>query len=126
MFKSESGQKIPDNERCHKLLAEIIRLEKPKVISRCHKPTNGDSWMQKFQLPCDSYKMTHKAISIDDQTKTTIVQSFHPSVAVNYNCQCPGYKALLLYHFIAAFSPLQGPYSQPRAVEYIRTHLPHQ
>jgi hypothetical protein len=41
-FKPDDKSHIPD-ERCHQLLAEILRAKKPKVVIRCHRGEYKDS-----------------------------------------------------------------------------------
>jgi hypothetical protein len=54
-FKPDDKSHIPD-ERCHQLLAEILRAKKPKVVIRCHRGEYKDSWMKHFELPGEEYK----------------------------------------------------------------------
>lgn len=126
MFKPDERPSIPD-ERCHQLLGQIIRLKTPKVVVCCHTSVYKDSWMKRFELRhthygvITEYLLTIKPVAIDNETNTYAVQSFHPSRAVNYMQLNPEYRALLLHHFIAAFSCLYRQYSEPDIVEKIRT-----
>ena len=106
-FKADNKSHIPD-ERCHQLLTEILRLKKPKVVIRCHKGEYKDASMKRLELPSKEYKFVRKEIDAGENHKTTILQSFHPSVAVNYGAYRPEYRCLLIYHFIAAFAELSG------------------
>lgn len=120
MFNPNNRPIIPD-QRCHQLLAQIIRLKRPKVILLCHTKSYSDPWMHKFELPCnDSYRMSHEVIPIGE-TEIHAIQSFHPSRAVYHMRFNPEYKALLLHHFVAAFSLLHGQYNEPSVVETIRS-----
>ena len=120
MFKPKNRLLIPD-QRCHQLLAQIIRLKRPKVLLLCHTESYSDPWMHKFELPCkNGYRMSHEVIPIGE-TEIHAVQSFHPAVAVYHKRLNPEYKALLLHHFVAAFSLLHGPYNEPSVVETIRS-----
>lgn len=48
------------------------------------------------------------------------MQSFHPSCAVNNARRRPEYKALLINHFVAAFSELKGTFVLPDSAEKLR------
>lgn len=110
------------DQRCHQLLGRIIRLKRPKVLLVCHTKGYRDLSMQEFHVPCNGdYKMGYKSIWIDTETEINIVQSFHPSRAVNYTPCNPEYKALLLHHFMAAFSLLHGRYDEPSVIETLRS-----
>lgn len=106
-FKPDNKSHIPD-ERCHQLLADIIRAKKPKVVIRCHTGGYNDPWMKQFELPSKEYKFERREIRASGNHRTTILQSFHPSLAVNYAARRPEYRCLLIYHFIAAFAELSG------------------
>lgn len=120
MFKPKDRLSIPD-QRCHQLLAQMIRLKRPKVLLLCHTQSYSDPWMHKFELPCNNgYRMSHEVIPIGE-TGIHAVQSFHPAGAAYHKRLNPEYKALLLHHFVAAFSLLHGPYNEPSVVETIRS-----
>ena len=106
-FKPDHKSHIPD-ERCHQLLADIIRAKKPNVVIRCHKGEYKDARIKQFELPSEEYKFVRKEIGAGKNHKTTILQSFHPSKAVNYAARRPEYRCLLIYHFVAAFAELSG------------------
>lgn len=116
MFKPRWRKRVSD-ERCHQLLGEVLHSKKPSVILQCHTEYYKDPWMQNLCLPCKDYRLCRKTITHDDETKTTVFQSFHPSVAVNYNRPRPEYRILLLCHFARAFSHLQGTsFKIPRSI----------
>lgn len=106
-FKPNDKSHIPD-ERCHQLLAEILRAKKPEVVIRCHKDEYKDAWMKQFELPGKEYKFVREEFRAGGNHKTIILQSFHPSLAVNNAARRPEYRCLLIYHFIAAFAELSG------------------
>jgi hypothetical protein len=106
-FKPDDKSHIPD-ERCHQLLAEILRAKKPKVVIRCHRGEYKDSWMKHFELPSEEYKFVRTEFRAGGNHRTVVLQSFHPSLAVNYSARRPKYRCLLIYHFIAAFAELSG------------------
>lgn len=108
MFKPGWRKRVSD-ERCHQLLGEVLRLKKPSVILQCHTEYYKDPWLQNHcLLPCEGYRMRWKTFMHDGETESTVIQSFHPSVAVNYKRHRPEYRILLLYHFARAFSHPQG------------------
>ena len=118
-FKPDDESPIPD-ERCHQLLADIIRAKKPKVVIRCHTDGYSDPWMEQFELPSKDYKSERKEIEASGDHKITVLQSFHPSVALNYTAGRPEYRCLLIHHFIAAFAELNGVSQLHEEVEEIR------
>ena len=118
-FKPDDKSRIPD-ERCHQLLADIIRAKNPKVVLRCHTDGYNDPWMEQFELPSKEYNFVRKELEAGGNHKITILQSFHPSVAVNYTARRPEYRCLLIHHFIAAFAELSGILQLHEEVEEIR------
>ncbi|BCS27789.1 uncharacterized protein APUU_60837A [Aspergillus puulaauensis] len=109
-----------EDKTCHEVLAQILKVKKPKVILRCHRDAYCDEWLKQIELPGDSYQLERKEISIFNGHSTVVLQSFHPSCAVN-NADCrPEYRALLMYHFVAAFSELTSKFTLPETAEGIR------
>ena len=109
-----------EDKQCHEVLAQILKVKKPKVILRCHRDAYYDEWLKQIELPGENYQLERKEISIFDGYKTIVLQSFHPSCAVN-NADCrPEYRALLMYHFVAAFSELTSKFILPDTAEGIR------
>ena len=106
-YKPDNKSHIPD-ERCHQLLEDILRAKKPRVVIRCHRDEYKNAWMKRFELPSNEYKFVRTESQVGENHKTIILQSFHPSVAVNNPARRPEYRCLLIYHFIAAFSELSG------------------
>ena len=104
-FKPDDKSHIPD-ERCHQLLADIIRAKNPEVIVRCHTDGYKNPWMKRFELASTEYQFVRKEVEASGNHKITILQSFHPSVAVNYLARRPEFRCLLIYHFVAAFAEL--------------------
>lgn len=104
MFKPTGRAGIPD-ARCHQLLAEIIELKSPRLILRCHKDSYNDSRLKSLEQDCEDYKCPTKP-NRDKQPTQYIVQSFHPSLAVNYKESRPEYRIFLLLHFTVAFQRL--------------------
>lgn len=76
-FKPNDESRIPD-ERCHQLLADILRAKKPKVVIRYHREEYKDTWMKQFELPGKEYKFLRTEFRTDGNQKTIIFQSFHP------------------------------------------------
>ncbi|KAJ5239889.1 hypothetical protein N7468_004508 [Penicillium chermesinum] len=109
-----------EDKKCHEVLAQILKVKKPKVILRCHRDTYCDEWLKQIELPGESYQLGRKEISIFDGHKTIVLQTFHPSCAVNNADRRPEYRALLMYHFVAAFSELISKFILPDAAEGIR------
>lgn len=107
--------------RCHQLLADMLKVKKPKVVIRCHTGTYQNEWMRRFELPAKNYKLVRRNVGFDDGHRTIVFQSFHPSCAVNYAQRIrPEYRALLIHHFVAAFAELHGQSQLPRFAERIR------
>ena len=108
------------DKRCHEVLAQILRLKKPKVILRCHRDEYCGRWLKRIELPGKDYQLERKEIAVVEEHTTVILQSFHPSCAVN-NANCrPEYRALLIYHFVAAFSELRSECILPETAERVR------
>jgi hypothetical protein len=118
-YKPRGDAGIPD-ERCHQLVGQILRIKKPKVVLCCHTERYCDPWMERFQLPVRDYKLEQKEVEIGDGHVTIVMQSFHPSRAVNHAKYWPEYRALLMYHFVAAFAELNGLFQLPKCAEEIR------
>ncbi|PVH73263.1 hypothetical protein DL98DRAFT_387208, partial [Cadophora sp. DSE1049] len=76
-FKPNINSHIPD-ERCHQLLAEILRAKKPKVVIRCHRDEYRDLWMKQFELPGEQYKFVRTELRTGGNHKTVLLQSFYP------------------------------------------------
>ena len=64
--------------------------------------------MKHFELPDEEYKFVLTEFRAGENHRTVVLQSFHPSLAVNYSARRPEYRCLLIYHFIAAFAELSG------------------
>ena len=103
-FKPDNTSPVPD-ERCHQLLADIIRAKKPKVIIRYYTDGYNNPWMKQFELPSEKYKFVRKEIPAGGNHKIT---SLHPSLPINYVARSPEYRCLLQYHFIVALAELSG------------------
>ena len=66
------------------------------------------------------YGLHRKKAKFAEDHETDLLQSFHPSIAIN-NTDCrPEYRALLMHHFVAAFSVLNDKFAFPDSVEEIR------
>lgn len=108
------------DKECHEALAQILKAKKPKVILRCHREEYWDEWLKCIELPGRDYQLERKQINITEEHTTVVLQVFHPSCAVN-NADCrPEYRALLMYHFVAAFSELRFEFNLPGTAEEIR------
>jgi hypothetical protein len=118
-FKPKERSYLPD-ERCHQLLAEILRVKRPKVIIRCHRGEYNDPWMKQFELPGKDYELVRREIQLDENHTTIVLQSFHPSIAVNNDFRRPEYRCLLIYHFVVAFAELSGESQLQEDAEGIR------
>jgi hypothetical protein len=64
--------------------------------------------MKQFELPGEEYKFVRTELRTGGNHRTILLQSFHPSLAVNNAARRPEYRCLLIYHFIAAFAELSG------------------
>ncbi|BDD54906.1 hypothetical protein MAP00_000479 [Monascus purpureus] len=90
------------DQECHEALACILQRKKPKVILRCHREQYRDEWLRCIELPGEEYRLDRKEINITEEYITIVLQSFHPSCAINNADYRPEYRALLIYHFVAA------------------------
>jgi hypothetical protein len=91
----------PD-QKCHEALAQILKTKKPKAILRCHSESYKDEWLKSIEQQVVDYRLERKEVNIATEVKSVVLQSFHPSCAVN-NSDCrPEYRA-----FVAAFSELR-------------------
>lgn len=90
------------------------------MVIRCHTDGYKDPRIKYFELPSKDYKFIRQEIRAGQDHITTVLQSFHPSLAVNYNARRPEYRCLLIYHFIAAFAELSGVSQLYKEVEEIR------
>lgn len=108
------------DEECHEALARIFKAKRPKVVLRCHREEYMNEWLKRIELPGNEYRLQRKEVKIDEEHTTIILQSFHPSCAVNNTVCRPEFRALLIYHFIAAFSELRSEFSLPESAEKIR------
>ena len=106
-FKPDDKSYIPD-ERCHQLLAEILRAKKPKVVICCYRGEYKDSWMKYFELSSKEYKFVRTEFRAGGNYRTVVLQSFYLLLAVNYSACRPEYCCLLIYYFIAVFAELSG------------------
>ena len=118
MLKLRWRVRIPD-ERCHQILADIISLKSPRVILHYHNNPYHDSQLERLELPCKDYKMITQPKKMDNRYTKHCIQSFHPSVAVNYNGTCLEFRVLLLYHFTLSFQWLGGSSSSPKLFRFI-------
>jgi hypothetical protein len=120
-FAFQPDKLLTGRERLgHEALGRILQAKKPKVILRCHLEEYSDEWLKRIELPGRDYKLERKEIKLTEEHTTVVLQSFHPSCAVN-NADCrPEYRALLMYHFVAAFSELTSESSLPDVAEKIR------
>lgn len=119
MFKPIERAGIPD-ERCHQLLAEIIELKSPRLILRCHKERYNDPRLKLLEQDCEDYKCPTGRLYRDKQPTQYIVQSFHPSLAVNYKESRPEYGIFLLLNFTVAFQRLGGLHGKRNPRKFIR------
>ena len=118
-FKPDNKSHIPD-ERCHQLLEDILRAKKPRVVIRYHRDGYKSAGIKRFELPSNEYKFVRTESQVSDDHKTIILQSFHPSVAVNNAARRPEFRYLLIHHFIAAFAELSGVSQFHKDAEEIR------
>lgn len=102
----------------------MLREKKPKVVIRCHRDEYKDEWLKsRLELPAEDYRLERSDIELTEGHTTVVLQSFHPSVAVNYEDRKPEYRTLLIYHFVVAFSELGSALSLPASAEQIRKLL---
>lgn len=123
-FSYQPDRDLPDEtqKQCHEALAQILKAKKPRVLVRCHRDAYSNGWLKCIEQPGQEYRLKRKEIRITEDHTTVVLQSFHPSVAVN-NADCrPEFRALLMYHFVAAFSELKSKFTLPETAEKIREH----
>lgn len=109
-----------DDEKCHYVLAKILKAKKPRVVLRCHNEEYKDEWMKRIEYRGEGYRLERNEIRIAENHMTVVLQSFHPSCAMN-NTKCrPEFRALLMHHFVAAFSELNSEFVLPESTENIR------
>lgn len=119
-FYQPDGYLTELDERCHEVLARILKAKKPKVIIRCHSGEYSVEWLKRIELPAREYRLLRREVDIAEDHTATVFQSFHPSCAVN-NADCrPEYRALLISHFVAAFSELRSKFILLESAEKIR------
>lgn len=122
-FPFQPKESPPEREReraGHEALARILQAKKPKVILKCHCEGYWDEWLKRIELPGRDYRLERKEIKLTEEHTTVVLHSFHPSCAVN-NADCrPEFRALLMYHFVAAFSELTSEFTLPDVAEKIR------
>lgn len=108
-YKPSGNADIPD-KCCHELLAQILRVMKPRVIIRYLTDDYHNAWMKQIELPAVDHQLVRKELQIDGNHTAIVMQSFHPSRAVNHAKFRPEYRALLIYHLVAGFAELNGPF----------------
>ncbi|KAM3502034.1 hypothetical protein MY11210_009195 [Beauveria gryllotalpidicola] len=120
-FAMEPDKGIHDRDaQWHQCLARILQLKKPRVILQCHRDVYKNEWMSRFYFGASDYTFHQCEVALDQHHTALVIQSFHPSCAVN-NTQCrPEYRALLIHHVLAAFAALSGKTQLPSYVEEIR------
>lgn len=111
-FKPSKNKAEPSDEKCRDLIAEVLRLKKPRVLLCCWSGTYTDHWVNQFRsLGVGSLHLRDETV-IKYQT-AVIVRSFHPAMAVCYNTCNANYRVLLIYHFVSAFAELNKPIPLP-------------
>lgn len=118
-FQPDKNNHDFDRE-CHRILSQIIRIKKPKVIVRCHRDSYEDLWMKRFELPGEGYRLERSVVDIEETHSAVVFQSFHPSCAIHNAWYRPEYRALLIHHVIATFGELHGQGELPAYVEDVR------
>ncbi|KAL2799730.1 hypothetical protein BJX66DRAFT_332779 [Aspergillus keveii] len=119
-FSYQPDKKVMEQDQeCHAALARILKAKRPKVILRCHREDYKDEWLKCIEQQGVDYEWKRKEINITENDRTVVLQSFHPSCAVN-NADCrPEYRALLVYHFVATFSELRSEFKLPETAKKI-------
>ncbi|RHZ55576.1 hypothetical protein CDV55_100853 [Aspergillus turcosus] len=75
------------DQRCHEVLAQMLRAKKPKVVIRCHRDEYKDEWLKRIELPAREYRLERGNVELTEGHTTVVLQSFHPSRAMNYEHQ---------------------------------------
>jgi hypothetical protein len=122
-FKPMSYTNWPSDEECLSLLEQMLKAKKPQVVICC--------W-SKMEAACDNQFVRQFIgggvgrqgirVDVDNEWKPCVaIRSFHPSTAVRYNKCNADYRALLIYHFIAAFLELCDKTEEPPWLEKSNT-----
>jgi hypothetical protein len=113
------------DRRCHEALAQMLRAKKPRVVIRCHCDEYEEEWLKhRLDPPAKEYRLERTNVELTKGHTTVVLKSFHPSCAVNYAGCRPELRALLIYHFVAAFSELISRFNLPESAEKIRELRP--
>jgi hypothetical protein len=121
VFSFQPEKSAMERERMvHEALTRILKAKKPKVILRCHREGYWNEWLKRIEQPGHEYQLRRKEVKITEDHTAVVLQSFHPSCAVN-NADCRAEcRALLMYHFVAAFSELRSEFTLPDTAEKVR------
>ncbi|RAO64136.1 uncharacterized protein BHQ10_000148 [Talaromyces amestolkiae] len=110
-----------NDEACQSVLAQILKAKKPRVVLCCHTSYSYENEVLKcLEVKVKNYGLRRKKVVFAEGHETDLLQSFHPACAVE-NTECrPEFRALLIHHFVAAFSVLSDKFTFPDSVEEIR------
>lgn len=114
-FKPGKGDEFPTDNDCYLLLEEMLKAKKPKVVICC-----WSGWKERCTNPFIRQilgggigcREIRDEVNIDDWDFVAI-RSFHPSIALRRKKYDADFRALLVYHFIAAFTELSHRIEQP-------------
>jgi hypothetical protein len=101
----------------------MLKAKRPKVVICCWnrgKATCYNQFVEQFIGGGVGRQPT--CVDVDTEWGPCVaIKSFHPATAVCYNPYNADYRALLIYHFIAAFLQLRGITKEPEWLEQINT-----
>ncbi len=115
-FSPNESVSIPV-ERCHRLIEEILKLKRPKVVVCCWKGVCENLFISQFQSVGVGTWPLRSQLDIGISS-TTLIRSFHPAAAICYRQRSPYTRLLLICHFVLAFAELTGSRTPP---EWIKT-----
>lgn len=114
-FKPNGKEMVPTDEDCYLLLEEMLKAKRPKVVICCWgnwKKRCSNPFVYRFLGGGIGRQKIHDEVNIEDWDCVAI-RSFHPSVALRYKKYDADFRALLAYHFIAAFTELSHRIEEP-------------
>jgi len=76
--------------------------------------------VKQIELLAVDYKAERKEVAVDNNSIAIVLQSFYLFRTATYAASNPNYLALLIYHFIAAFSELGSRLRFPKCAEDIQ------
>ncbi|KFX90617.1 hypothetical protein V490_06365 [Pseudogymnoascus sp. VKM F-3557] len=121
-FKPMLYTNSPSDEECHSLLEQMLKVKKPRVVICCWSKGKATCYNQFVgQFTGGGVGRQPTRVDVDTEWGPCVaIKSFHPATAVCHNPYNADYRALLIYHFIAAFLQLRGRTEEPAWLEQIK------